>query len=44
MKISQVEKTMQHIHIRTVFDVITDFLAAEPTPEALLSYHLPDDL
>ncbi|MBN1965371.1 MAG: hypothetical protein JW910_12050 [Anaerolineae bacterium] len=29
---------------RTVFDVITDFLASEPTPEALIAYHLPDDL
>jgi hypothetical protein len=29
---------------RTVFDVITDFLAAEPTPEELIAYHLPDDL
>jgi hypothetical protein len=29
---------------RTVFDVITDFLAADPTPEELLAYHLPDDL
>ncbi len=29
---------------RTVFDVITDFLASEPTPEELLAYHLPDDL
>lgn len=29
---------------RTVFDVITDFLAAEPTPEELIAYHLPNDL
>jgi hypothetical protein len=29
---------------RTVFDVITDFLASEPTPEELIAYHLPDDL
>ena len=30
--------------IRTVFDVITDFLAADPTPQEILAYHLPDDL
>ncbi|MDX2077062.1 MAG: hypothetical protein SFZ02_11570 [bacterium] len=30
--------------IRTVFDVITDFLATNPTPEAILEYRLPDDL
>jgi hypothetical protein len=30
--------------IRPVFDVVTDFLAAEPTPEALLAYHLPPEL
>lgn len=30
--------------VRTVFDVITDFLASGPTTEALISYHLPDDL
>ena len=35
---------MQNAAIRTVFDVITDFLASEPTPEALIAYHLPDDL
>lgn len=29
---------------RTVFDVITDFLATNPTPEAILAYRLPDDL
>ncbi len=29
---------------RTVFDVITDFLASDPTPEQLITYHLPDDL
>lgn len=28
----------------TVFDVITDFLAADPTPEEIIAYHLPDDL
>jgi hypothetical protein len=30
--------------VRTVFDVITDFLATNPTPEAILGYHLPADL
>ena len=35
---------MQQTPVRTVFDVITDFLAAEPTPEELIAYHLPDDL
>ncbi|MEQ8675012.1 MAG: hypothetical protein RLP44_20035 [Aggregatilineales bacterium] len=30
--------------LRTVFDVITDFLASDPTSEALIAYHLPDDL
>ena len=29
---------------RTVFDVITDFLASQPTPEELIAYYLPDDL
>jgi hypothetical protein len=35
---------MQNAPARTVFDVITDFLASDPTPEAVLAYHLPDDL
>lgn len=29
---------------RTVFDVITDFLATEPSPQAIIAYHLPEDL
>lgn len=29
---------------RTVFDVLTDFLASNPTPEALLAYRLPPEL
>ena len=29
---------------RTVFDEITDFLAAEPSPQEIIAYHLPDDL
>lgn len=35
---------MSGITTRTVFDVITDFLASDPTPEQLLAYHLPEDL
>ena len=35
---------MQNASVRTVFDVITDFLAAVPTPQDILAYHLPDDL
>ena len=35
---------MQNAPVRTVFDVITDFLASDPTSEELLAYHLPDDL
>lgn len=30
--------------VKTIFDVITDFLATNPTPEAILAYRLPDDL
>ena len=29
---------------RTVFDVITDFLASDPKPGAILAFHLPDDM
>jgi hypothetical protein len=29
---------------RTVFDVITGFLATEPSPGEIIAYHLPDDL
>ena len=29
---------------RTVFDVITDFLASDPAPTEILAYRLPDDL
>lgn len=35
---------MQSAPVRTVFDVVTDFLASEPSPEVLIAYHLPDDL
>ena len=30
--------------VRAVFDVITDFLATEPSPQEIIAYHLPDDL
>lgn len=35
---------MQNTATHTVFDVITDFLASDPTPEQILAFHLPDDL
>lgn len=35
---------MENVPVRTVFDVITDFLASDPTPQELFAYHLPDDL
>jgi len=35
---------MQPAPARTVFDVITDFLASEPTPQAILDYRLPHEL
>lgn len=35
---------MQSVPIRTVFDVITDFLASQPSLDDLFAYHLPDDL
>lgn len=35
---------MQNVPVRTVFDVVTDFLASEPSSEELLAYHLPKDL
>jgi hypothetical protein len=35
---------MQNAAIRTVFGVITDFLASDPTPEAIIGFYLPDDL
>jgi hypothetical protein len=30
--------------VRTVFTEITDFLATNPTPEAIVAYQLPADL
>lgn len=35
---------MQNAPTRTVFDVITDFLADEPSPQEILAFHLPGDL
>lgn len=35
---------MEHATIQTVFDAITDFLAANPTPAEILAYHLPVEL
>ena len=35
---------MQNVPIRTVFDVITDFLANNPTPQEIIDYRLPDNL
>jgi len=35
---------MQPAPARTVFDVMTDFLASDPAPEAILEYRLPAEL
>lgn len=35
---------MQPASTRTVFDVITDFLAANPEPQTILDYRLPPEL
>lgn len=35
---------MQNAPARTIFGEITDFLATNPTPEAIIAYQLPDDL
>lgn len=35
---------MQAAPARTVFDVITDFLATQPSPQAIIDYYLPSDL
>lgn len=35
---------MQNAPTRTVFDVVTDFLATEPSPQEIIDYFLPDDL
>ena len=35
---------MLNAPVRSVFDVITDFLASDPTDEALIAYRLPQPL
>lgn len=35
---------MQNAPIRTVFDVMTDFLATQPSPQEMIDYFLPEDL
>ena len=35
---------MQQTPARTIWDVITDFLANTPTPQEIVNYRLPDDL
>ncbi len=35
---------MQTAPTQTIFDVITDFLATEPTPQDILAYRLPPEL
>jgi hypothetical protein len=35
---------MQSIPTRTVFDVITDFLATGPSPQQMIDFYMPDDL
>lgn len=35
---------MQSAPVRTVFGEITDFLATNPTPEAIIACKLPEDL
>ena len=35
---------MQNAPTRAVFNVITDFLMSDPTPEAIIAYRLPGEL
>lgn len=35
---------MQIAHSPSIFDVITDFLASEPSPESILAFRLPAEL
>jgi hypothetical protein len=35
---------MQTMLKSTVFDVVTDFLASNPSMDDILAYHLPDEL
>ena len=34
---------MQDTPIRSIFSEITDFLATNPTPQAIIAYELPED-
>lgn len=34
---------MQSVPVRTVFSEITNFLATNPQPKAIIDYHLPDE-
>lgn len=35
---------MLNTPVRTAFDVVTDFLATEPSPQEIIDYYMPDDL
>lgn len=35
---------MQNAPAKTVFNIITDFLATNPTPQAIIDYQLPEEL
>jgi hypothetical protein len=35
---------MQNVPTRTVFDVITDFLATDPSAQEIIDYAMPEDL
>jgi hypothetical protein len=38
------DTTMLNPPVRTVFDEITDFLATEPSPQAIIDFFLPEGL
>lgn len=35
---------MQAAPVRSIFSEIVDFLAADPTPEAIIAYRIPKDI
>lgn len=35
---------MLNAPVRTIFDVVTDFLETEPSPQEVVDFFLPDDL
>jgi len=35
---------MQSIPVPTLLDVVTDFLATEPSPQAIIAYRMPHEL